>query len=690
MVSVSAQTYFLPIVTNPFGFSSSNDLWLAPTFSDLDNDGDYDLLSGCNDGDLIYYENTGSNTNANYSSYNINPFNLPSGVNWKSAPAFSDLDNDGDLDLLVGYEAGGFRYFENIGTNSTPNYSTPVINPYGLTTLTFAKPTFVDIDNDGDEDLFSGALDGKTYYYENIGTITTPNFAPVQQLPFGIVDVGMYSTPAFTDWDMDGDLDLAVNRNTGVAYCFTNTGSNVSPAYTLAGTDLFGIVNVGSSASSPTFVDVDNDGDEDLFVGYTNTTIYFQEFGATSSTINESLCDGATYTSPSGNYTWTNSGAYMDTIQNSVGCDSVISINIITGVETNSSINAVLCPGTSYTSPSGNYTWTTGGTYSDTIPNALGCDSVITVNLTTSNDINCGLVAYYPFDNDATDASGNGNDGIPTDIAYAEDSCDVPLNAAVLDSNLQSRVKIGTGVKPVGFPVALSLWINASDIQSKQVIFRNDKWESGNTYAGFNLRLINGSLSASYGNNGGAGSGSRRTFIADSLSLAPNGWHHIALNINSKTNFELYVDTILIGGTFSGSANYFAYNSTANGFIGVGAASEYAFHGLLDEFRVYDRALTKTDIDSLYNLNCFVDNTSIDELNKNINMHVYPNPTSGNVTIESESQGTLRVRGIDGKVIYTLNHAGTTHLDMGDTPKGVYFITLSNKSHSVTEKVIIQ
>jgi len=47
---------------------------------------------------------------------------------------------------------------------------------------------------------------------------------------------------------------------------------------------------------------------------------------------------------------------------------------------TASSISPFAC--SSYTSPSGNYTWTASGTYQDTIANAAGCDSVITINLT--------------------------------------------------------------------------------------------------------------------------------------------------------------------------------------------------------------------------------------------------------------------------------------------------------------------
>ena len=92
------------------------------------------------------------------------------------------------------------------------------------------------------------------------------------------------------------------------------------------------------------------------------------------------VCDS--YTSPSGSiYTFT--GIYIDTIPNSVGCDSVITLDLtITGNSSSSTIAQTVCD--SYTSPSGTV-YSSTGIYTDTVPNSVGCDSIITIDLTVKN-----------------------------------------------------------------------------------------------------------------------------------------------------------------------------------------------------------------------------------------------------------------------------------------------------------------
>jgi len=99
---------------------------------------------------------------------------------------------------------------------------------------------------------------------------------------------------------------------------------------------------------------------------------------ASFGSITTSACGGLT--SPSGNYFYSMPGMYMDTISNDYGCDSIITINL-TSVSPNSfsTVNASAC--NAYVSPSGNYVYISSGTYTDTLPSASGCDSIITVNL---------------------------------------------------------------------------------------------------------------------------------------------------------------------------------------------------------------------------------------------------------------------------------------------------------------------
>jgi hypothetical protein len=99
----------------------------------------------------------------------------------------------------------------------------------------------------------------------------------------------------------------------------------------------------------------------------------------TFSSITESTC--AEYTVPSGDETHTSSGVYYDTIPNAAGCDSIITIDLSI-LQTTSSITETVC-GT-YIVPSGDEAYASTGVYEDTLVNAAGCDSLITIDLTVN------------------------------------------------------------------------------------------------------------------------------------------------------------------------------------------------------------------------------------------------------------------------------------------------------------------
>jgi uncharacterized protein (DUF2141 family) len=257
---------------------------ISPTFADLDGDGDLDAFIGERFGAIKYFQNTGSATNPSFVEVigTLNPFNLKN-VGERSAPSFADLDGDGDLDAFIGEADGIINYFQNTGSANSPAFiqRTGTFNPFNTVDIGYvSSPTFADLDGDGDLDAFSGELDGHILYFRNSGSATIPAFVQTTSSlnPFDGVAVGMYSTPRFADLDGDGDLDAFIGEMDGNINFFQNTGSATSPAFVQRTGSLnpFRGVDVGSF-SVPSFADLDGDGDLDAFIGeYDENINYFE------------------------------------------------------------------------------------------------------------------------------------------------------------------------------------------------------------------------------------------------------------------------------------------------------------------------------------------------------------------------------------------------------------------------------
>ncbi|WP_172957530.1 cadherin-like domain-containing protein, partial [Aphanothece sacrum] len=169
-----------------------------------------------------FYRNTGTGSAPSFTLEATNPFGLTD-VGNNSAPTFADIDGDGDFDAFVGNSYGNTIFYRNTGTGSAPNFTLEATNPFGLTDVgILAKPTFADIDGDGDLDAFVGELFGNTIFYRNTGTGSAPNFTLEATNPFGLTDVGYVATPTFADIDGDGDLDAFVGETFGNTLFFEN------------------------------------------------------------------------------------------------------------------------------------------------------------------------------------------------------------------------------------------------------------------------------------------------------------------------------------------------------------------------------------------------------------------------------------------------------------------------------------
>lgn len=215
----------------------------------------------------------------------INPYGLTTDSADSVLPNAIDLDGDGDLDIMLGNGDGIFDYFENIGSATSPAFAPFVRNPFGLATQPYGNfLAFSDLDNDGDYDILSGNGYGtstaETFYYENTGTATVPAFSSPVVPAFGIPSFTQFAFVELVDIDGDGDDDLFVGEGNDDYTYFENLGTPAIPNFsTTAQINPFGL-SINITLPAGTFDDVDGDGDYDLLIGdYSGDYSYFQNIG---------------------------------------------------------------------------------------------------------------------------------------------------------------------------------------------------------------------------------------------------------------------------------------------------------------------------------------------------------------------------------------------------------------------------
>ena len=248
----------------------------APVFIDIDDDGDLDLFIGSLNnptGSIHFLENIGTTSNPSFTYSDSSYFNILSDL--VVSPAFGDLDNDGDFDLLIGKLNGMVEVYLNTGTSTAPFFSngTILLNNLGevIDVGSSSTPFFIDSDDDSDLDLVIGGFNGRLSLYENTGSAASYQFT-LNSSYFGTLDVGDNCTPFMIDYNKDGAYDLFSGNRNGEFFYFRNDGSNTEPVWTEV-TNQF-LPDAFGGNTFPCFVDIDNDTDSDLFLGNVKGGLY--------------------------------------------------------------------------------------------------------------------------------------------------------------------------------------------------------------------------------------------------------------------------------------------------------------------------------------------------------------------------------------------------------------------------------
>jgi uncharacterized protein (TIGR02145 family) len=539
--------------------------------ADLDNDGDMDMLSVFfNQDKVAWYENTDG-------LGNFGPEKIIATQVMLVRDVFAaDLDGDGDLDVLsADFGDNRVSWYEN--TDGGGQFGPRQL--VGTTVISMIDA--VDLDGDGDVDVIAaGATSDQVVWFENLdnnGSFSNKKVIGTPDDPFQV---------HATDIDDDGDFDVFS----------ANTGGNNITWYENLGQGTFGseivISSLTSSARDVSSADLDGDGDLDILSASRNDNkvAWYENLDGKGTVSTQNIVS----TSGSGAYNIhpvdIDGDGDVDILAASYydGENSLYENTNASGSFGSQNIIALSTDIQSIYSADFN-----GDGLMDVVSDS---DTEVAWYENQSFD-ESGLVAYYPFNGNANDESGNGNDGTENGgVALTIDRLGSSDAAYDFDGG-DDFIELPFSYNDVSLPMTVNAWIQSGQGGNDtvyQAVFSN-----------FNSTDF-GLLLSIQGN--ASGFDQRVDFILYD-GFTPQQATFYSGNTLPATEWTMYTWQIedssvsfYQNGQFISTSSYsgIILDNADNSFL-IGSYDQSSFfNGRLDDIRVYDRILDATEVAQLY------------------------------------------------------------------------------------------
>jgi len=292
------------------------------------------------------------------------------------------------------------------------------------------------------------------------------------------------------------------------------------------------------------------------------------------------------------------------------------------------------------------------------------------------NNLDSGLVAYYPFSGNANDSSGNGH------------------HAAVYGPATLTKDRFGNETSAYRFNGTTD-YIECNTIPVLDSVLTYAAWIKVTRLAGTDMN----NNFACFGTVGGGlaswdwayNANNQLFWVYDQTNstqsytaVIDTAWKFVVVKYDGLTR-SVYLDTVLLGVTDSIVTPIY---TAATDVLRIGAhtnGSQY-FQGSIDDVRLYRCALTTEEIQELFLVGGWVGIPADEKMDMNIRL--YPNPATDKVYVESERLVQITVYDITGKQIFSGNSRDCSQVSLNR--KGLYLFSLTSGSNTYCKKVIVR
>ena len=205
-------------------------------------------------------------------------------------------------------------------------------------------------------------------------------------------------------------------------------------------------------------------------------------------------------------------------------------------------------------------------------------------NTSYSINLDSGLVAYYPFNGSTIDESGNGNDLSNYGASYSVNRFNVPNRAVLFTPGSYMEKDSPLNFPFGGSPKTISCWVNSTTSFTTMVIVEWGSHFYSQRFAMMTYVLTSTEFFSGFAND-----------VLGNVVIPDNHWKHIVITYEIG-NLRMYVNGLTdINGTIP------VLNTSGSKLrIAKSVIETEGYSGLLDDIRIYNRALSESEVQELY------------------------------------------------------------------------------------------